>query len=130
MRPGKTPKDVDAYLSRLPVPQRNVLQKLRKAVRKAAPDAAEIISYGIPAYKDHGPVVFFAAYANHCSLFAVSGKILKRFSKELEPFELSGTTIHFQPEHPLSDTLVGKLVRTRVAQNRLRVKAGKRTRKA
>lgn len=115
-------RDVDAYLAALPEAQRTALEKLRAAIKAAAPKAEETISYQIPVYKQNGPLVFFAAFKNHCSLFAVSKSIIETFSSELASFRTSSTTLHFTPEHPLPAALVRKIVKARIAQNEARAK--------
>lgn len=110
-------KDVDAYLAALPVAQRRVLAQLRKTIRAAAPQAEEVISYQIPGYKFHGPVVYFAAFKNHCSLFGIKRSNIAKFKKELAPFKIVETTIHFTPEKPLPASLVKKFVQLRIAEN-------------
>ena len=63
----KPAKKVDEYLAAAPEEVRPVLEKLRRTIRAAAPKAEEVISYQIPMFKYHGPLVFFAAFRNHCS---------------------------------------------------------------
>jgi uncharacterized protein YdhG (YjbR/CyaY superfamily) len=115
-------RDVDSYLAALPKEVRTTLEKLRKAIKAAAPIAEETISYGMPAFKYHGPLVFFAAFKNHCSFFAVGKSLIEKLSRELEPYDVSGTTIHFSAQHPLPAALVRKIVKARIAQNKSRVK--------
>ena len=115
-------RDVDAYLAALPEAQRAALEKLRALIKAAAPKAEELISYRIPAYKQNGMLVFFAAFKDHCSLFPASRSILTTFSNELAPFRISGSTIHFSPEHPLPATLIRKIVKARIAQNEARAR--------
>ena len=115
-------KNVDDYLAPLPDEVRAMLENLRKTIRAAAPCAEEVISYRMPAYKYLGPLVFYAAFENHCSLFAVGKSVLKKFRKELKPFKTAGTTIHFSVENPLPRTLVKKIVKERIKENELRAK--------
>ena len=115
-------RDVDGYLAALPKEVRVTLEKLRKAIKAAAPIAEETISYGIPAFKYHGPLIFFAAFKNHCSLYAVGKSLIEKLSRELEPYDISGTTIHFSAQNPLPAALVKKIVKARIAQNESRVK--------
>jgi uncharacterized protein YdhG (YjbR/CyaY superfamily) len=119
MRQGKTaiPKTVDEYLRGLPSDQRKVLKQLREIIKTTAPEAEEGISYHIPGYKYHGPLVYFAAYKKHCSLFAVSKNIIKQFEKELVPFRTTTSTLHFTPEQPLPVALVKKIVKLRMKEN-------------
>jgi len=114
--------DVDAYLSSVPQELRTVLENLRQAIKAAAPKAEEVISYQIPTYKYHGPLVHFVARQDYCSFIAVSKSILKIFKNELADYDASGTTIHFTAENPLPAALVKKIVKARIAENELRVK--------
>jgi uncharacterized protein YdhG (YjbR/CyaY superfamily) len=118
----KPAKNVDEYLAAVPCEVQPVLEKLRKTIRSAAPQAEEVISYQIPTYKYHGPLVHFAAFRNHCSFFAVSKSIIDRFSNDLEPWDTSGTTIHFSAKNPLPASLVKKIVKARIEENEARVK--------
>ncbi|MGA9118453.1 MAG: DUF1801 domain-containing protein [Bacteroidota bacterium] len=119
-------KDVDAYLSMVPRDKRAVLEKLRKSIQAAAPHAEEVISYGIPGYRYRGTLVFFAAFKNHCSLFAAGRSILEAFKDELKRYDISGTTIHFTPGNPLPATLVRKIVKARIVENELRAEQKKK----
>src|SRR2546430_15417744 len=70
VKPHATPlKTVDAYLAALPEEARATLEKIRKAIKAAAPKATEVISYQIPMYKQHGMLVGFASFKDHCSFF-------------------------------------------------------------
>jgi uncharacterized protein YdhG (YjbR/CyaY superfamily) len=79
------------------------------------PQATEAISYGIPAFKYKGVLLWYAAFSNHCSLFPGSSAI-KAFKNELKDFQLSKGTIHFPVDKPLPATLVKKLVKARLAE--------------
>ncbi|RPI24159.1 MAG: DUF1801 domain-containing protein [Acidobacteria bacterium] len=118
-------KDVDAYLATVHPTTRTVLDKLRRAIKAAAPQAEEVISYRIPTYKYHGPLVHFMAGKNHCSLIVVSEAVMNEYRKELEPYDTSGRTIHFSAENPLPEALVQKIVRTRIKENEAIAKRGK-----
>ena len=76
-----------------------------------------MISYQIPTYKYHGPLVHFVARASYASLIAVSKAVLAEFKTELADFDISGTTIHFTGQNPLPDALVKKIVKARVVEN-------------
>ncbi len=111
------PKSVDEYLASVPEPARSMLNKMRAAIRSVVPaEATETISYGIPAFKHKGMLVWFAAFSNHCSLFPGSS-VIEEFKTELKGFSTSKGTIHFPTEKPLPTALVKRLVRARVAQN-------------
>jgi uncharacterized protein YdhG (YjbR/CyaY superfamily) len=110
-------KTVDDYLAALPAKERAVLQELRQAIKTAAPQAEEVVSYRIPLYRHHGDVVGFGAFKNHCSLFVTSSTVPKHFAKELEPYKVEHTTIQFSVEKPLPAALVTKIVKARIAEN-------------
>ena len=118
--PPSVVKTVDEYIASLPAKERAVLQKLRQVIKSAAPQADEVISYNIPLYKHHGHLVGFAAFKNHCSLFVTNSAVPQQFAKELEPYEVKHTTIHFSVEKPLPAALVKKIVRWRIAENEAR----------
>ena len=125
------PKSVDEYLAAVPPSMRTALQDLRKTIRSAAPEAVEVISYGMPAFRQDGALVFFAAFEDHCSFFPGSVVTAHKFATELKPFAAGKGTVHFTPEHPLPAALVTRIVKARVAENaaRARAKAAKSARK-
>ena len=115
-------KDVDAYLAAVPQPARTTLEKLRQAILAAAPKATECISYGMPAYRHHGMLVYFASFKKHCSFFP-GAAILKELRDELRSYETSKGTIRFPIDRPLPTGLVKKIVKTRLKQNEARTMA-------
>lgn len=116
-------KDVDAYLAGVPEPARSALQKVRTAIKAAAPKAVEGISWGMPGYKLGGYLGGFAAFKDHCSFFP--GTTLEAFRKDLEGFTTTKGAIHFTPDHPLPAALVKKIVKIRVRQHAELAAAGK-----
>ena len=100
------------------------LEVVRKAIKSAAPDAEETISYRIPLYKYKGHLVGFMAFKNHSSFVTMSQSIIKAFKNDLKPYKVSGTTIHFPVDKPLPPSLVKKLVKARLVENK--EKAGKK----
>ena len=100
---------VAAYLRAVPPAPRAALQKLRKTIKAAAPEATELISYGIPAYKHHGMLVYFAAFKQHCSLFGVGTALMKTHQKALAPYKLSKGTIQFTADKALPTALGRKV---------------------
>jgi uncharacterized protein YdhG (YjbR/CyaY superfamily) len=111
-----TPKNVDEYLAGVPEPARGTLKKVRAAIRSAVPaGATECVSYGMPAFKNKGVLVWFAAFSNHCSLFPTAA-VIEAFKKELKGFSTSKGTIQFPTDKPLPAALVKKLVKARAAQ--------------
>ena len=110
------PKDVDEYIAGVPEPARTTLNKMRATIRSAVPpEATEIISYRIPAFRHHGVLVWFAAFSDHCSLFPTAA-VIEKFKNELKRFSTSKGTIQFPTDKPLPTALIKKLVKARVAQ--------------
>src|SRR3990172_6976888 len=97
------PKSVDEYLAGVPEPARSTLEKVRAAIRSAAPpEATEAITYRVPTFKYKGSLVGFAAFSKHCSLFPMSSSVVKAFKDELKSFDTSKGTIRFPVDKPLS----------------------------
>ena len=109
-------KNVDDYLAAQPPKVRAVLEKLRQTILKAAPEAEEILSYQMPAYKFHGVLVYFAAFTNHCSFFPGS-RILNAMKDDVIAYKTSTGTLRFTMEKPLPATLIRKIVNARVREN-------------
>ena len=112
-----TPKNVDEYLAKIQQPARNTLNQIRAAIRSVVPPrTTEVISYGIPAFKYKGVLVWYAAFSDHCSLFPTAS-VVAAFKDELKGFSTSKGTIHFPTDKPLPSDLVKKMVKARVAEN-------------
>jgi uncharacterized protein YdhG (YjbR/CyaY superfamily) len=110
---------VDEYLARVPEPACGNLKKIRAMIRSVVPtEASEAISYGIPSFKYKGWLVGYAAFANHCSFFP--GALPGKFANLLKRFPTSKGTIRFPVDKPLPAALVKKLVRARIAENKLK----------
>src|SRR5579863_6475977 len=113
---AKTP---DEYLAGIPEPARSTLQHVRAVIRSVIPaETVEVISYGMPMFKYNGMLVGYAAFKKHCSLFPTGSGVLDRLEKELKGLRTSKGTIQFPPDKPLPDSLVKKIVRARVKENR------------
>ena len=111
------PETIDEYLTGVSAEHRVVLQKLRNAIRSVVPQAEECISYGIPAFRLNGrALVFFGAWASHCSFYPGSSATLKKFRTDLKDFRSSKGTLRFTADKPLPIALVKKLVKARVAE--------------
>ena len=117
------PTSVDKYLANVPEPARSTLRKVRSTIRSVAPaETTEVISYKIPTFKYKGMLVAFAAFTNHCSLFALSGTVQEQFKDELKGYATSKGTIRFHVDRPLPALLLKKLVRARIEQNEKKTK--------
>jgi uncharacterized protein YdhG (YjbR/CyaY superfamily) len=109
--------EIDDYLATLSADQRAALEKLRKLIQAAVPEAEECIAYGIPAFRWNGKsVAGFSASKEHCSYFPMSGSVVGTLEKELEKYETSKGTIHFPASKPLPAALVKKLIKARMAE--------------
>ena len=110
-------RTIDEYLAPLSDEKRATLEKLRTAIRSAAPKAEECISYQIPAFRLGGRLlVAFGAATNHCAFYAGAFPI-QAHKDELGAYDTSKGTIRFQARSPLPATLVRKLVKTRIAEH-------------
>jgi uncharacterized protein YdhG (YjbR/CyaY superfamily) len=111
------PETIDEYLAPLSSEKRAALEKLRRAIKSAAPEAEECISYDIPAFRLDGKLlVAFAAAAKHCAFYPGALPV-KTHKDELKAYDTDKGTIRFQPDSPLPATLVRKLVKTRIAEH-------------
>jgi uncharacterized protein YdhG (YjbR/CyaY superfamily) len=110
------PKTVDEYLARVPEPARTTLNKIRAVIRSVVPaETTEAISYGVPTFQYKGPVIWFAAFSNHCSVFPTAA-VIEKFKDELKVYRTSKGTIQFPVDKPLPASLVKKMVKARLAE--------------
>ncbi len=114
---GAPARDVDEYLARVPEPARSTLEKVRRAIRAAAPEATEGINYGVPMFRHLGLLVGFGAAAKHCALY---GTTLGSYRGDLKGYDTSRGTIRFPPERPPPAALVKKIAKAHVAANEAR----------
>jgi len=109
--------DIDAYLASLPPKARGGLEKLRKTIRAAVPEAEEGFSYGMPAFKLLGrPLIAFAAAKAHSSLYPMSAAVIRALEPELKDYETSKGTVRFPPDRPPPARLVRKILKARMAE--------------
>jgi uncharacterized protein YdhG (YjbR/CyaY superfamily) len=109
---------IDEYLARVEPEQRVALEALRRVIRTAAPEAKEVITYGIPAFRQDGFLIGFAASAKHCSLHPMNNHTVADFAADLAGYSTSTGTVRFTPDTPLPAALVRKIVKARVAENK------------
>jgi uncharacterized protein YdhG (YjbR/CyaY superfamily) len=110
-------KSVDEYIASQPEAVRSILGRVRGAIRKAVPEAEEVISYQIPAYKlQSGPVLYFAGWKQHYSLYPATGRVIAAFKDELAPYEIDKGTIRFPLSQPVPVQLIGRIARFRAKE--------------
>ena len=120
-------KTVDEYLAAQAPASRKILGELRAIIKSAAPKAEEVISYNMPAFKQHGVLVYYAGNKNHTGFYPTGGPI-KVFTKELETYTTSKGAIQFPHDRPIPVSLVKKIVKLRIKEDKER-EALKTTRK-
>jgi uncharacterized protein YdhG (YjbR/CyaY superfamily) len=110
-------KSVDEYIASQSEAVRGVLGRVRSAIRKAVPGAEEVISYKIPAYKlPSGPVLYFAGWRQHYSLYPATERLVTAFKDELAPYEVSKGTIRFPLSQPVPVKLIGRIAKFRARE--------------
>jgi len=107
---------IDQYIRSFPAPTRRILNGLRAVIRKAAPDATEKISYGIPTFSQNGNLVHFAAYENHIGLYGASST-LRALETRLVKYKTGKGTLRFPIDQPIPVGLVRQIVKLRVKEN-------------
>jgi len=118
------PKDIDEYISMFPDNIQELLKEIRATIKEAAPEAEEIISYQMPAYKFHGMLIYFAAFKNHIGLYPrVSG--IETFKEELSVYKGAKGSVQFPLNKPLPLDLISRIVKFRVAENLKQSKTSK-----
>ncbi len=109
-------KTVDEYLSAVPANTKSILKKLRKTIKQAAPQAEELISYNMPAFKLNGMLVYYAAYKDHIGFYPTPSGI-EAFKKELSDYEGAKGSVKFPIARPFPFDLISKIVKFRVGEN-------------
>ena len=116
MNPRRTPKTVDEYIATSPKNIQRILQQFRQAIKEAAPQAEEVISYQMPAFKQDGILVWFAAFKNHIGFYPKTSAI-EAFKNRLVPYQTSKGTIRFPINEPIPLDLVKEIVTFRIKEN-------------
>ncbi len=125
MRMDTSIKDVDTYIETFPVATRALLIQLRNAIRASAPEADEVISYGMPGYKWNGMLVYFAGYKTHIGFYPGASGIAN-FKKYLSAYKLAKGTIQFPLDKPLPVQLLKKIIKFRLTENLMKTEARKK----
>jgi len=119
------PNNIDEYIAAFPRETQELLEQVRTIIRQSAPEAVEIISYGMPAFKHHGILVYFAGYQNHIGFYPTASGI-KAFQKEISGFKNSKGAVQFPLNKPLPFELISRIVQFRVNENLLKAKTKKK----
>jgi uncharacterized protein YdhG (YjbR/CyaY superfamily) len=123
------PKDIDAYIFQFPANVQAVLKKLRGAIRAVAPEAGEVISYQMPAFRQHGILIYFAAWKNHIGLYPpISGDVA--IEKAAAKYAGPKGNLQFPLDEPIPYDLIKRIVKLRVRQDREKFEAKRAKRKS
>lgn len=109
-------KSIDEYIETFPEDIQVILKKVRQIVHSAVPEAEEVISYQLPAFKYHGFILYFGAYTNHFSISAPP-PTFEVFKKELEGYEVSKSAVKFPYEKPVPVELISEIAKYRAKKN-------------
>ena len=128
MAKAQKPKDIDGYISQFPADVQAVLEQVRKTISNAAPDAKEVISYQMPAFRQHGILVYFAAWEKHIGMYPpISGN--KTLEKASARYAGPKGNLQFPLDEPIPYDLIEKLVKLRAKQDAEKAAARRRMRK-
>ncbi len=114
-------KTIDEFITKYPADVQKILQKIRQTIQKAAPEATEKISYGIPTFVFHGNLVHFAAYDSHIGFYPGPAPI-SAFQDELTAYETAKGTIRFPLDKPIPYDLIEKITAYAVERNSVKKK--------
>ncbi len=110
-------KSVDEYIASQPEAAQGILERVRSTIRKAVPGAEEVISYKIPAYKlQGGPVLYFAGWRKHYSLYPATARVVAAFKDDLAPYEVNKGTIRFPLSQPVPVKLIEGIAKFRAKE--------------
>jgi len=117
MKSQPVAKDIDNYIAEFPGSVCNQLEILREAIKSAAPKSVEVISYGMPAFKQNNVLVYFAAYKMHIGFYP-TGSGISEFENEISKYKYSKGAVQFPINEPLPLALIKKIVRFRAKQDK------------
>lgn len=120
-----TPGDIDEYIAGFPVNVQKLLKLLRETIKKNAPEALEVISYGMAAFKLHSMLVYFAAHNHHVGFYPGASAVAI-FKDELKEFKIAKGSIQFPFDKPLPIDIITRIIQFRVVENLEKAAAKKR----
>ena len=112
----KTPKTIDEYIAGFPKDVQQILEKIRKTIHEAAPEAEEAISYQMPSFKLKGNLVYFAAFKRHIGFYPIPSGI-EKFKVELSVYKQGKGSVQFPLDKPIPYDLINRIVKFRVEEN-------------
>jgi len=115
--PRAIPKTVQDYISGFSPPVRARLRKIRATIRRTAPRATEMISYGIPAFTLNGPLIYFAGFKAHIGLYPITATLRRQFKKELSGYLSGKATAKFPLSKPIPYPSIAQIVKFRVKED-------------
>ena len=128
MAKAQKPTDIDGYISQFSPDVQSVLQEVRETIRRAAPGAEETISYQMPAFRQHGILVYFAAWKKHLGLYPpISGD--KAIEKAVARYAGPKGNLQFPLDEPMPCALIERIVKLRVKQDAAKAAAKRRTKR-
>lgn len=109
---------VEAYYASFPENVQSGLASIRDTVQKAVPEAEEVLSYQLPAFKYYGMLIYYSAYKSHYAIsFPPPFKVFEAFKEQLSPYAMAKTSVQFPMDKPLPLDLIGEMVKYRAAEN-------------
>lgn len=110
------PENIDQYIANFPVEIQKLLQQIRTTIHQAIPDAKEVISYGMPAFKQHTVLVYFAGYAKHIGFYP-TGSGIEAFKDEFSDYKWSKGAVQFPLDKPLPLELITRITKFKAEQD-------------
>jgi uncharacterized protein YdhG (YjbR/CyaY superfamily) len=108
--------DIDNYISGFPIETQKLLMQMRSLIKKTVPKAEEVISYGMPAFRFHGILVYYAGYKHHIGFYPTASGI-REFQKEFSEYKSSKGAVQFPIAKPLPLDLITRIVKFRIQEN-------------
>lgn len=118
------PENIDQYIASFPVETQKLLQQIRETIHKAVPEAKEVISYSMPAFKQNTVLVYFAGYAKHIGFYP-TGSGIEAFKEEFTQYKWSKGAVQFSLDKPLPLDLISRITRFKAERDLEKVKKKK-----